>query len=143
VTAREIIELLGLRVHPEGGHFRETWRDAPDHGGRGAGSAIYYLLRFGEVSAWHRIDAGEIWHFYAGSPLELRIRSGAALSASVLGNDLASGQRPQLLVPADVWQSARSLAETPEGYTLVGCTVSPAFEFEGFEMAPANFEEGA
>lgn len=143
VTAQEIIESLELSPHPEGGHFRETWREAPARGGRAAGSAIYYLLRFGEVSAWHRIDAAELWHFYAGSPLELRVRSGAERSAALLGNDLASGQRPQLLVPAQVWQSARSLAETPEGYTLVGCTVSPAFEFAGFEMAPPDFEDHA
>jgi predicted cupin superfamily sugar epimerase len=94
------------------------------------------------VSAWHRVDATEIWHFYAGSPLELRVRSGGEASQGVLGNDLARGERPQLLVPAGAWQSARSRAESPGGYTLVGCTVSPAFRFEGFELAPESFEEG-
>jgi predicted cupin superfamily sugar epimerase len=142
VRADEIIETLGLREHPEGGYFRETWRDVSGDGGRGSGTAIYYLLRHGEVSWWHRIDATEIWHFYAGSPLELRIRGGGEASGGVLGNDLARGERPQLVVPAGAWQSARSRAESPDGYTLVGCTVSPAFRFEGFELSPESFEEG-
>ena len=142
MTASQIIEALGLREHPEGGCFRETWRDLPEGGGRGSGTAIYYLLRHGEVSEWHRIDATEIWHFYAGSPLELRIREGGETGGGVLGNDLALGERPQLVVPAGAWQSARCLAEAPEGYSLVGCTVSPAFRFEGSELAPQGFEEG-
>jgi predicted cupin superfamily sugar epimerase len=142
VTADQIIETLGLREHPEGGHFRETWRDLPEGGGRGSGTAIYYLLRHAAVSAWHRVDATEIWHFYAGSPLELRIRSDGVETVGVLGNDLARGQRPQLVVPAGAWQSARSRTEDAEGYTLVGCTVSPAFRLEGFELAPKSFEEG-
>jgi len=141
VKAHQIIEALGLREHPEGGYFRETWRDLPEAGGRGSGTAIYYLLRHGQVSAWHRIDATEIWHFYAGSPLELRTREDGEETEGVLGNDLARGERPQLVVPAGAWQSARSRAEAPEGYTLVGCTVSPAFRFEGFELAPESFEE--
>ena len=142
MTAEQIIEALGLREHPEGGYFRETWRDVPEAGGRGSGTAIYYLIRHNQVSAWHRIDATEIWHFYAGSPLELRIRSDAEETEAVLGSDLARGESPQLVVPAGAWQSARSRAETPEGYSLVGCTVSPAFRFEGFELAPESFEEG-
>jgi predicted cupin superfamily sugar epimerase len=142
VTAKQIIKVLGLREHPEGGYFRETWRDLPAGGDRGSGTAIYYLLRHGQVSNWHRVDATEIWHFYAGSPLELRIRSDAEETQGVLGNRLARGERPQLVVPAGAWQSARSRAEAPEGYTLVGCTVSPAFRFEGFELAPESFEEG-
>jgi predicted cupin superfamily sugar epimerase len=141
VTAEQIIEALGLREHPEGGYFRETWRDVPEAGGRGSGTAIYYLLRHDQVSVWHRIDATEIWHFYAGSPLELRIRSDAEATEAVLGNDLARGESPQLVVPAGAWQSARSRAEGPQGYTLAGCTVSPAFRFEGFELAPESFEE--
>jgi hypothetical protein len=140
VTAGNIIEALGLREHPEGGYFVETWRDAPEGGERGSGTAIYYLLRGGEASAWHRIDATEIWHFYAGSPLELRIRSDGEETEGVLGNDLVRGERPQLVVPAGAWQSARSRAEKAEGYTLVGCTVSPAFRFDGFELAPESFE---
>jgi predicted cupin superfamily sugar epimerase len=142
VTAEQIIEALGLREHPEGGYFRETWCDVPEAGGRGSGTAIYYLLRHGQVSAWHRIDATEIWHFYAGSPLELRIRSDGEETRAALGNDLARGETPQLVVPGGAWQSARCRAETPEGYTLVGCTVSPAFRFESFELAPESFEEG-
>ena len=142
MRASEIIEALGLRRHPEGGYFKETWRDVPEGGGRGSGTAIYYLLRRGEVSKWHRVDATEIWHFYAGSPLELRIRNGGVVTKGVLGNDLARGERPQLVVPAGAWQSARSRAGPPGGYTLVGCTVSPAFRFEGFELAPESFEEG-
>ena len=140
VRPDEIIEVLGLREHPEGGYYAETWRDVPESGGRGAGTAIYYLLRCGEVSAWHRVDATEIWHFYAGSPLELRIRHGGEEPRALLGNHLGRGERPQLVVPAGAWQSARSCAEAPEGYTLVGCTVSPAFQFEGFELAPEGFE---
>jgi predicted cupin superfamily sugar epimerase len=142
VTASEIIEALRLLPHPEGGYFKETWRDVPEGGGRGSGTAIYYLLRHGEVSRWHRVDAAEIWHFYGGSPLELRIRDGGVATEAVLGNDLARGELPQLVVPAGAWQSARSRARPPEGYTLVGCTVSPAFRFEGFELAPEGFEEG-
>ena len=94
------------------------------------------------MSAWHRVDATEIWHFYAGSPLELRLRKDGEESVSVLGNDLSRGERPQLVVPAGAWQSARSRAEEPEGYALVGCTVSPAVQLEGFELAPQGFEEG-
>ena len=142
MQADQIIEALGLREHPEGGYFRETWRDVPEAGGRGSGTAIYYLLRHGQVSAWHRVDATEIWHFYAGSPLELRTRSDGEETERVLGSDLARGERPQLVIPAGVWQSARSRSESPEGYTLVGCTVSPAFRFEGFELASESFEEG-
>ena len=142
MKADQIIETLGLQEHPEGGHFRETWRDLPEAGGRGSGTAIYYLLRRGEISAWHRIDATEIWHFYAGSPLELRIREDGEETVGVLGTDLGRGERPQLVVPAGAWQSARSRAEAPGGYTLVGCTVSPAFLFEGFELGAGSFEEG-
>jgi len=131
-----IVTRLGLEPHPEGGWFRETWRD-PDRGGeRGAGTAIYYLLRAGEVSAWHRVDAVEVWHHYAGAPLELRIAAdGEPVERVVLGVDLDHGA-PQVVVPAGAWQSAASLGD----WTLVGCTVSPAFRFEGFELAPDGWE---
>lgn len=132
MTPDDIIALLGLQPHPEGGYYAETWRHQPDDGGRGAGTAIYYLLRAGEKSHWHRVDAAEMWHFYAGGPLELRIGP----ETVVLGTDLAAGQRPQWVVPAGVWQAARPLG----AWTLVGCTVSPAFQFSGFEMAPPEFE---
>jgi predicted cupin superfamily sugar epimerase len=136
MTAAAIIARLGLQPHPEGGHFRETWRDRPGGGGRGAGTAIYYLLASGERSHWHRVDAAEIWHWYAGAPLALGIAEpGAAPATLTLGPDFAGGQAPQIIVPAGSWQSAGSLGD----WTLVGCTVSPAFEFAGFEMAPPGW----
>jgi predicted cupin superfamily sugar epimerase len=139
MTAEAIIARLGLQPHPEGGHFRETWRDRPAAGGRGAGTAIYYLLARGERSHWHRVDAAEIWHWYGGAPLALGIAGpGAAPATRTLGPDLAGGQAPQIIVPAGSWQSAESLGD----WTLVGCTVSPAFEFAGFEMAPPGWTPG-
>ena len=137
----EIIAELGLRPHPEGGHFAETWRAQMAAGERPAGTAIYYLLRAGERSHWHRVDAAEVWHYYAGDPLLLSIAqaSGDAVAdRHVLGPDLSDGQRPQLVVPAGDWQAAESLGD----WTLVGCTVSPGFEFEGFELAKADWEPG-
>jgi predicted cupin superfamily sugar epimerase len=134
--AQAIIRRLGLLPHPEGGHYRETFRHVPAEGGRGAMTAIYFLLRAGEVSRWHRVDAAEIWHFYAGAPLELGIaEAGGATRTLVLGPDLAAGQAPQLTVPEGAWQSARSRGD----WTLVGCTVGPAFEFAGFELAPPGW----
>lgn len=133
-TADEIIASLGLVPHPEGGHYRETFRHRPVDGGRGAVTVIYYLLRESERSAWHRVDATEIWHFYAGAPLELEIAGGGARSSIVLGTDFAAGMAAHGVVPALAWQSARSLG----AWTLVGCTVAPAFEFSGFELAPAE-----
>jgi len=139
LTAEEIVRLLGLAPHPEGGFYRETFRAAAPDGGRGTSTAIYYLLRRGEVSAWHRTDADEVWHHYAGAPLELSLSpDGRQRSAARLGPDLAAGERPQRVVPAGAWQSARSLGD----WTLVGCTVAPAFQFAGFEMAPAGWEPG-
>ncbi|MHB8400297.1 MAG: cupin domain-containing protein [Candidatus Limnocylindrales bacterium] len=133
----DIIARLSLRAHPEGGWYAETWRAPTTDGGRATGSAIYFLLRAGERSAWHRIDADETWHFYAGFPLELRIAdAGQAAERTIIGTDLAGGELPQATVPAGAWQAARSLGS----WTLVGCTVSPAFEFEGFELAPAGWE---
>jgi predicted cupin superfamily sugar epimerase len=136
LSAEEIVRLLGLSPHPEGGFYRETFRPASEEGNRGASTAIYYLLRRGEVSAWHRTDADEVWHYYAGAPLELQLSDDRQRSTVILGSDLATGERPQAVVPASVWQSARSLGE----WTLVGCTVAPAFEFGGFEMAPSGWE---
>ena len=131
MTAVEIIALLELERHPEGGCYRQTFRDNVP-GGRARSTLIYYLLERGDRSAWHRIDAAEIWHWYAGAPLELRVDR----QTFTLGNDLAAGQRPQGIVPPHAWQSARSLGD----WTLVGCTVAPGFEFEHFEMAPQGFE---
>jgi uncharacterized protein len=136
-----LIAQLGLQPHPEGGHFVETWRAAGHGGERPAGTAIYYLLRAGERSHWHRVDAAEVWHFYAGDPLSLSVAPGSGVEpaiAHVLGNDLAAGQRPQVVVPPGHWQAAEPLG----AWTLVGCTVSPGFEFEGFELAPPGWEPG-
>jgi len=142
MDADDIITRLGLEPHPEGGWCAETWRAPVSEGFEGArpsGSAIHFLLRAGERSAWHRVDAAEIWHYYAGAPLELRIaESGSTPSMTRLGVDLASGEMPQAVVPAGAWQAARSLGD----WTLVGCTVSPAFEFAGFELAPVGWEPG-
>jgi predicted cupin superfamily sugar epimerase len=136
-----IIAELGLRPHPEGGHYAETWRAAAGAGERPSGTAIYYLLRAGERSRWHRVDAAEIWHYYAGEPLALAIAAGSgevAPERHVLGPDLAAGQRPQVVVPAGDWQAAEPLG----AWTLVGCTVSPGFEFDGFELARPEWEPG-
>jgi predicted cupin superfamily sugar epimerase len=129
VTAADIIRLLDLQLHPEGGHYRETFRDPRTIEGRSVGTAIYFLLAAGERSHWHRVDAAEIWHFHAGAPLALEIEGQGVVT---LGVDLAAGQRPQAVVPSGAWQAARSLGD----WTLVGCTVAPGFEFAGFELAP-------
>src|SRR6202000_1827507 len=128
--ADRLIALLDLEPHPEGGHFRETFRDG--NVGRSYSTAIYFLLKAGEVSRWHRIDAAEVWHFYRGAPLELRIGE----KTFILGTDIDEAQAPQIVVPPGEWQAARSLGD----YTLVGCTVAPGFEFAHFEMAPDGFE---
>ena len=140
ITADRVIELLDLAPHPEGGFYRETWRDRPAAGGRGAGTAIYFLLRAGDEHRWHRVDAAEIWHHYAGAPLELGIAADAAgpIDRHVLGRDLVAGERPQVIVPPHAWQQARTLGD----FTLVGCTVSPAFQFETFELAPPGWAPG-
>jgi len=131
MTADQIIAMLGLEPHPEGGHYAETWRAEANTGQRAAGTAIYFLLKEGERSHWHRVDAAEIWHFYAGAPLTLEV----GRESFTLGPDLVAGQRPQIIVPPHSWQAARSQG----AWTLVGCTVSPAFDFAGFEMAPPDF----
>lgn len=133
LSARDVIRLLDLKPHPEGGHFRETFRDpATDAAGRSVGTAIYYLLEAGEVSEWHRVDATEIWHWHAGAPMVITISpNGHDAVAQHLGPVLETGQRPQIVVEKGHWQSATSLG----AWTLVGCTVSPGFEFAGFEMA--------
>lgn len=137
MTADEIISYLGLKPHPEGGHYSETYRDAEPVGGRAHSTAIYYLLKVGERSHWHRVDAAEIWHYHAGSPLALSIAEtkGGPVNELVLGIDLHSGARPQGVVPKGNWQAARSLGD----WTLVGCTGAPGFDFSGFEMAPEGW----
>lgn len=138
MPAGEIIATLGLQRHPEGGWYAETFRDTAPDGARS--TAIYFLLEEGETSAWHRVrNAAEVWHFYAGSPLEVAISlDGKHSTSSILGADLISGQRPQIVVPAGAWQRARSLG----AWTLVGCTVAPGFEFSNFEMAPRGWSPG-
>lgn len=140
MDADTIIQLLGLQPHPEGGHYVETYRHASADSGRGASTAIYFLLKAGERSHWHRVrDADEVWHWHAGAPLRLSLSAdGFTTTDLILGADLIQGQRPQGVVPAGQWQAAESLG----GWTLVGCTVAPAFEFRAFEMAPAGWTPG-
>lgn len=136
LDAAAVIRLLGLLPHPEGGHYRETFRDPRAVEGRSASTAIYYLLDVGECSEWHRVDASETWHFYAGAPLALTVSpDGHDAASHRLGPNLAAGERPQICVPAGHWQSATSLG----AWTLVGCTVAPGFDFAGFEMAPPDW----
>lgn len=132
-TAGEIITALDLLPHPEGGHFRETWRGPSGPDGRSVGTAIYFLLAAGQRSHWHRVDATEIWHFHSGDPLRLLIEG---TDEVLLGGSLADGHTPQATVPAGAWQSA----EPTGAWTLVSCTVSPGFEFAGFELAPPGWQ---
>jgi predicted cupin superfamily sugar epimerase len=134
LTAADIIALLDLAPHPEGGHYRQTFRDRVESAGRAASTAIYFLLARGERSRWHRVDAAEAWHYYAGDPLELEISPDGKTPVE-LGSDLAAGERPQAVVPAHAWQAAVSLGD----WTLVGCTVAPGFLFSRFEMAPPDW----
>jgi predicted cupin superfamily sugar epimerase len=135
-SAADIIARLELKPHSEGGHYRETFRDVrTDAHGRSRSTAIYYLLRHGERSNWHRIDAVEIWHYYSGAALTLRIANeGCGPHTVTLGPDVTAGQRPQAIVPAGAWQAAESTGD----WTLVGCTVAPGFEFASFELAKAD-----
>ncbi|HYS50221.1 MAG TPA: cupin domain-containing protein [Xanthobacteraceae bacterium] len=136
LTAAEVIRLLDLRPHPEGGHYRETFRDREQsERGRAASTAIYFLLAAGERSHWHRIDAVEVWHWYAGAALALHVADSGSVSTARVGSDLAGGERPQAAVPAGVWQAAETLG----AWTLTGCTVAPGFEFAGFELAPKDW----
>jgi uncharacterized protein len=136
-TAADIIAQLGLEPHPEGGHYRETFRDPRlDANGRALSTAIYFLLARGARSHWHRIDAVEVWHYYAGSALLLQIADDSGARSVRLGPDLASGEVPQAIVPAQAWQAAESSGD----WTLVGCTVAPGFEFSAFELAPGDWK---
>jgi predicted cupin superfamily sugar epimerase len=136
LRAEDVVSALGLAPHPEGGWYRETWRDAPPDGSRGAGTAILFLLSAEQHSHWHRVDAAELWHWHAGGPLVLTLSpNGHDAEAQLLGPDLGANQLPQRIVPAGWWQTAASLGR----WTLVGCTVSPAFSFAGFELAPPDW----
>lgn len=141
VDADSIIAALGMQPHPEGGHYVETWRGPSGPTGRSVGTAIHFLLRAGERSHWHRVDADEVWLFHAGAPLRLSIAAtdDDAPVEHVLGVDLESGERPQVVVPAGAWQAAVSSG----AFTLVSCTVSPGFEFAGFELAAPDWAPGA
>jgi uncharacterized protein len=137
ISAGQIIDLLNLKPHPEGGHFVETFRDATEIGARAASTAIYFLLMRGERSNWHRVDATEVWHYYAGAPLDLEVAEtpDGPRRRLRLGTDFSAGERPQAVVPRQAWQAAESLGD----WTLVGCTVAPGFEFAGFELAPRGW----
>ena len=137
LAAQDIIRMLGLKPHPEGGHFRETFRDtAPGADGRAASTAAYYLLARGERSHWHRLDAAEIWHWYAGAPLQLEIAATPGrVERLTLGGDISAGLRPQALVPANTWQAAQTTGDC----TLAGCTVAPGFDFARHELAPKEW----
>jgi uncharacterized protein len=140
LLAADVIRLLDLKPHPEGGHYRETFRDPRMIDGRAASTAVYFLLAAGERSHWHRIDAVEAWHWHAGAPLALETAATDAgpITRTALGPDLAAGERPQAIVPARAWQAAETLG----AWTLVGCTVAPGFEFSTFELAPKGWNPG-
>ena len=135
MTADEIIAALDLKPHPEGGFYRETFRDYAGADGRARSTAIYYLLRAGEIARWHNIDSAEVWHWYAGDPLELSFVGSGSVSHAVLGPKVTEGQRPQILIQSGAWQAAKSLG----AYTLCGCTVAPGFEFSQLEIAPEGW----
>jgi predicted cupin superfamily sugar epimerase len=136
LTAEAVIRILDLKPHPEGGHYRETFRDDRGEDARAHSTAIYFLLARGEVSRWHRVDAAEVWHWHAGAPLALSIAPPQGDAVDIrLGVDLEAGERPQGAVPRGYWQSAVSLGD----WTLVGCTVAPGFLFEKFELAEEGF----
>jgi hypothetical protein len=139
--AAAVIDTLGMRAHPEGGWYVETWRaPARSGGGRPSGSAILYLLAAGQRSHWHVVDAAEVWQWSAGDPLELSVWvEGGPVAVHRLGGNVTEGERPQVVVPAGAWQAARPLG----AWSLVGCIVTPAFEFEGFRLAPAGWEPPA
>ena len=138
MTAEDIIAALDLAPHPEGGYFRQTWVADAAPGERPAGTAIYFLLRSGFPSHWHTVDATEIWHFHAGAPLLLRTAETETgpVNVQTLGASVTEGHRPQGIVPTGHWQAA----ETTGAWTLVGCTVSPGFSFDGFVLAPPGFD---
>ncbi len=139
LSADDVIRLLELQPHPERGYYRETFRDPTGSGGRAASNAIYYLLAKDEISRWHRIDAAEVWHRYAGAALLLsRVAPDGFVMHTLLGPNLAADERPQAVIPEGYWQQAQSCGD----WTLVGCTVAPRFAFERFELADEGFEPG-
>lgn len=143
-SAAALIEQLGLAAHPEGGWYKETWRGDAGPGGRAQGTAIIFLLKAGEASHWHTVDAAELWLWQAGDPLELRLASGDAgpVRSVILGSDVAAGQQLQGLVAPGEWQAARSAGGPVHGYSLVSCVVVPGFDFAGFTLAASGWEPG-
>jgi predicted cupin superfamily sugar epimerase len=135
LAAKDVIFTLGMVRHPEGGWYAETFVDEDQDAGRPRSTAIYYLLEAGEASHWHRVDAVEVWHYYAGAPLVLRVSDGKSVDEHTLGVDLDAGERPQVVVPKQAWQAA----VTSGAFTLVGCTVAPGFQFSGFELADKDW----
>ena len=138
LAAKDVIFTLGMQPHPEGGWYARTFEDEAKVDGRAQSTAIYYLLEAGDSSHWHRVDAVEVWHYYAGAPLRLRVSDGTTVDEQLLGAELETGQRPQVVVPKRAWQSAVSTG----AWTLVGCTVAPGFQFSGFELAEKDWEPG-
>jgi len=135
MNSSDIVRLLDLKPHPEGGHYRETLRDPMTYGDRSVSTAIYFLLARGQRSHWHRIDAVEVWHYYAGDALTLQIADDDGTRSMILGPNIAAGEVPQAIVPAHAWQAAESVGD----WTLVGCTVAPGFDFATFELAPKDW----
>lgn len=140
MTPKAIIETLGLKPHPEGGWYRETWRAAAPPGERASATAIFFLLEAGERSHWHRVDAAELWLWHAGETLTLSMApdENSPVSTVTLGPDVTEGHVPQALVPPGQWQ----MAMPDRGWVLVSCVVSPGFEFSGWELAPEDWEPG-
>jgi hypothetical protein len=143
-SAQNLIEQLGLAAHPEGGWYKETWRGEPTAAGRASGTAIIFLLKAGEASHWHTVDAAELWLWQAGDPVELRLAAGDAgpVRSVILGADIAAGQQLQGLVAPHEWQAARPHGTPVHGYSLVSCVVVPGFDFAGFTLAPPGWEPG-
>ena len=138
LTAAEIVTLLDLQPHPEGGFYRQTFADRPDADGRPVSTLIYYMLTDNMAGAWHRVDSAEVWHWYAGAPMLLRVSEGQGIEEHRLGSDLLTGERPQFVIPPGAWQQARVLGD----WSLVGCSVAPGFVFSRFEMANPGWEPG-
>lgn len=144
MTADELIAALGLKPHPEGGWYRETWRAAAAQGERAAASAALYLVQPGQKSHWNRVNADEIWLWHDGDPIKLMIAADDAgpVRTLRLGGRVTEGEQVQAVVPAGQWQSAEPVSGAA-GYSLISCIVAPAFEFEGFELAPDGWMPGA
>ena len=138
MTPEEMIRILNMEPHPEGGHYVETFRDAPGPDGRARVTCIYFLLRTGERSHWHKVDVAEIWLWHAGAPLALELSAdGRERRTLTLGPDLPH-QHPQAIVRPQEWQAAHSLGD----WTLVSCVVAPGFDFAGFTLAPPDWSPG-